>query len=130
MGKVRANAARRRRIGRVSIYPHRRRWWVYYREHGQPARKAVADDAAAAEEVAAQINLELTASAPTLFSFRPVSVAGLQKAFFDYRSAGVVFVTQTWRPVFEVGIEIFELINHVTEGITLTRLGQKVRRAK
>jgi hypothetical protein len=80
MGKVRANAARRRRIGRVSIYPHRRRWWVYYREHGQPARKAVADDAAAAEEVAAQINLELTASAPTLFSFRPVSVAGLQKS--------------------------------------------------
>ena len=46
----------------------------YYREHGRPVRKAVADDAKAAEQVAAQINLELTASAPTLFSFRPVSV--------------------------------------------------------
>jgi hypothetical protein len=84
MGKLQARAARRRRIGRVSVYPHRRRWWVYYREHGRPVRKAVAADAKAAEQVAAQINLELTASAPTLFSFRPVSVAGLQKAFIDY----------------------------------------------
>lgn len=85
MGKVRERAARRRRIGRVSIYKHRRRWWVYYREHGQPVRKAVADDAKAAEQVAAQINLELTASAPTLFSFRPIPVVELQRAFIDYR---------------------------------------------
>jgi integrase len=84
MGKVRARADRRRRIGRVSIYPHRRRWWVYYREHGRPVRKAIADDRAAAEQVAAQINLELTASAPTLFSFRPVPVDQLQCSFIDY----------------------------------------------
>ncbi len=79
MGNFRARAARRRRIGRVSIYPHRRRWWVYYREHGRSVGKAVADDAAVAEQVAAQIiNLELASSAPTLFSFRPVPVAALQ----------------------------------------------------
>jgi integrase len=84
MGKLRGPAARRRRIGRVSIYKHRLRWWVYYREQGRPVRKAVADDAKAAEQVAAQINLELTASAPTLFSFRPVSVAELQRTFIDY----------------------------------------------
>jgi integrase len=84
MGKLRERAARRRRIGRVSIYRHRRRWWVYYREQGRPVRKAVADDAKAAEQVAAQINLELTASAPTLFSFRPVSIAERQPAFVDY----------------------------------------------
>ena len=47
MGKLRERAARRRRIGRVSVYRHRRLWWVYYREHGQPIRKAVADDAKA-----------------------------------------------------------------------------------
>jgi integrase len=57
---------------------------VYYREHGRPVRKAVADDLEAAKQVAAQINLELTASAPTLFSFEPVSVAELQRKFIDY----------------------------------------------
>lgn len=84
MGKLRERAARRRRIGRVSVYRHRRRWWVYYREQGRPVRRAVADDGKAAEQVAAQINLELTASAPTLFSFRPVSVAELQRTYIDY----------------------------------------------
>ena len=83
MGKLRERA-RRRRIGRVSVYKHRRRWWVYYREQGRPVRKAVADDFRAAEQVAAQINLELAASTPTLFSYRPVSVAELQRAFIDY----------------------------------------------
>src|SRR5262245_33812034 len=84
MGKVRERAARRRRIGRVSVYRHRRRGWVYYREHGRPVRKAVADDAKAAEQVAAQINLELASAAPTFFSFRPVPVAELQRTFVDY----------------------------------------------
>jgi integrase len=84
MGKLRERAARRRRIGRVSIYRHRRRWWVYYREHGRPVRKAVADDVKAAEQVAAQINLELMSAAPTFFSFRPIPVAELQRAFIDY----------------------------------------------
>ncbi|MEX0611200.1 MAG: tyrosine-type recombinase/integrase [Pirellulales bacterium] len=83
MGKLRARKTRRR-VGRVSIYLHRRRWWVYYREHGRPVRKAVADDRTAAEQVASQINLELTSSAPTLFSFRPVLVAELQRSFIDY----------------------------------------------
>jgi len=45
MGNSRTRAPRRRRIGHVSVYQHRRRWWVYYREHGRPVRKAVADDA-------------------------------------------------------------------------------------
>jgi integrase len=84
MGKVCKRADRRRRVGRVSIYKHRRRWWVYYREHGQPVRRAVADDIQAAEQVAAQINLELSSASPTLFSFQPVSVVDLQRAFIDY----------------------------------------------
>jgi len=75
MGKVRRRKPRRRRIGRVSIYLHHGRWWAYYREHGRPVRKAVADNEAAAETIAAQLNLELTATVPTLFSFRPISVA-------------------------------------------------------
>lgn len=84
MGKVRRKKPRRRRVGRVSIYMHHGRWWAYYREHGRPVRKAVADDEAAAATIAAQINLELTASVPTLFSFRPVSVTELQRTFVDY----------------------------------------------
>lgn len=84
MGKVRRRKPRRRRIGRVSIYLHHGRWWAYYREHGRPVRKAVADNEAAAETIAAQLNLELTATVPTLFSFRPISVAELQRTFIDY----------------------------------------------
>jgi integrase len=84
MGKLRVSAGRRKRIGRVSVYKHRRRWWVYYREHGQAVRKAVADDAKTAAQIAAQINLELSASAPTLFSFRPIPVVELQRTFIDY----------------------------------------------
>ena len=75
MGKLRQRRPRRRRVGRVSIYMHRRRWWVYYRDGGVPVRRAVADDEATAEQVAAQINLELSSAAPTLLSFRPISVA-------------------------------------------------------
>jgi integrase len=85
VGELRQRRPRRRRVGRVSIYPHRRRWWwVYYREHGSPVRRAVADDEATAEQVAAQINLELTSAAPTLLSFRPISLAELQRTFVDY----------------------------------------------
>ena len=84
MGKLPKRAAGRRRIGRVSVYQHRLRWWVYYRENGRPIRRAVADDRRAAEQVAAQINLELTSAAPTLFSFRPILVAELQRTFLDY----------------------------------------------
>jgi hypothetical protein len=62
MGKVRRRKPRRRRIGRVSIYLHHGRWWAYYREHGRPVRKAVAEDEDAAATIAAQINLELTAT--------------------------------------------------------------------
>jgi hypothetical protein len=84
MGKLPLCRAGRRRVGRVSVYKHRRRWWVYYREAGRPVRKAVADDAKVAEQVASQINLELTASTPTLLSFRPLTVAELQRSFIDY----------------------------------------------
>jgi hypothetical protein len=75
MGKLRVSAARRRRVGRVSLHKHRRRWWVYYRELGVAVRKAVADDAKAAEQVAAQINLELTASDRPNATLAPTIVA-------------------------------------------------------
>jgi integrase len=84
MGKLRKRRPKRRRVGRVSIYVHHGRWWVYYRQHGRPIRRPVADDEATAEQVAAQVNLELTASAPTLFSFRPISISELQRTFVDY----------------------------------------------
>ena len=84
MGKLRQRRPRRRRIGRVSIYLHCRRWWVYYRDGGVPVRRAVADDEATARQVAAQINLELSSAAPTLLSFRPISVAELHRSFIDY----------------------------------------------
>jgi hypothetical protein len=91
MGKALKRADRRRRIGRVSVYRHARRWWVYYRENGRRVRKSVADDTKAAEQVAAQTILELAAiivhnsSSVQITSYK-VEAIGRQWNFFWLRS--------------------------------------------
>jgi integrase len=74
----------RLRVGRVSIYLHHGAWWVYYRADGQPVRRKVAANREAAEQLAAQINAQLTTGAPTLLSFTPISVPDLRQQFLDY----------------------------------------------
>ena len=87
MARPRRRKSGRRRIGRVSIYPHHGSWWIYYRSGGTQVRKSVAADEATAERIAAEVNAQLTAEAPTLFSFQPISVAALQREFIDHHES-------------------------------------------
>src|SRR5438477_12965513 len=71
-------------VGKVSVYLHHTAWWVYYRDGGTQVRKRVGPDRPAAEQLAAQINAQLAAAAPTLLGFTPITVADLRRAFLDY----------------------------------------------
>jgi integrase len=71
-------------VGKVSVYLHHGTWWLYYREGGRPVRQKAAEDRSDAEQVAAQVNAQLTSNAPTLLAFQPASVADVRKQFLDY----------------------------------------------
>ena len=68
----------------MSVYLHHGAWWLYYRDGGQPFRRKIAETRQEAEQVAAQVNAQLTSGAPTLLSFRPISVPELRQLFLDY----------------------------------------------
>ena len=74
----------RRRIGRVSLYFHHGAWWIYHRDAGTPLRRKVAPTRPEAEQVAAQVNAQLTSGAPTLLAFTPISIADLRQQFLAY----------------------------------------------
>jgi integrase len=73
----------RRRVGRVSYYHHHGAWHIYYRDGDRQVRRRVADDEADAARIAAQVNAQLAAAAPTLLAFTPVAVAELRRLFHD-----------------------------------------------
>lgn len=83
MGASRRRRPRRKRVGRVSCYYHHGAWWVYYRDGQQQVRRRVGDDETLADQVAAQVNAQLATSAPTMFSFTPVTVRELCRQFLD-----------------------------------------------
>lgn len=72
------------RLGRVSLYLHHGAWWLYYRDGGKPIRRKVAQTRQEAEQVAAQVNAQLTCGAPTLLAFTPVSLPDLRQQFLTY----------------------------------------------
>jgi integrase len=72
------------RVGRVSVYCHHKSWWVYYRDGGTPVRHRVAATPDEAAQIAAQVNAQLAAGAPTLLAFVPVSVPDLRQRFLAY----------------------------------------------
>src|SRR4051794_25991171 len=84
MARPKRAASPRFRVGRISVYPHHGAWWVYYRDGGQPVRRKVAATRAEAEQVAAQVNAQLTSGAPTLLAFTPIAVAELRRRFLDF----------------------------------------------
>jgi integrase len=84
MATSRRRKPRRKRIGRVSYYYHHGGWWIYYREGQQQVRRRVGEDEQLAEQVAAQVNAQLTNAAPTMFSFTPVSVPDLCRRFLEH----------------------------------------------
>jgi integrase len=72
------------RVGRISVYPHHGAWWTYYRDGGRPVRRKVAATRGEAEQVAAQVNAQLTSGAPTLLAFTPIAVPELRRRFLDF----------------------------------------------
>ena len=86
VGKRRRQPARRK-IGQVSLYFHHGLWWVYYRDRRQgrlPVRRSVGKTEQEAEIIATQLNAQLAASVPTLFSYTPVTIGELQRRCIDY----------------------------------------------
>lgn len=84
MARRRKNVDARFRIGKVSGYFHHGAWWVYYREAGKPVRKKVAAERADAEQIAAQVNSQLSTGSQTLLAFTPISLPDLRSQFLDY----------------------------------------------
>ena len=80
----RSRGASRFRVGRVSVFEHHGSWWVYYREGDRKVRRRVGDNRAHAEQVAAELNAQLSAASPTMFSFTPVSVKQLRADFLRH----------------------------------------------
>lgn len=72
------------RIGRVSVYFHHGGWWLYYRQQDRPVRRRVAETREAAERIAAELNVQLTVAAPSMFDFRPIGAAELRAEFLDF----------------------------------------------
>ena len=84
MARPRRAPSPRFRVGRISVYPHHGAWWVYYRDGGLPVRRKVAATRAEAEQVAAQVNAQLTSGAPSLLAFTPMAVPELRRRFLDF----------------------------------------------
>ncbi len=84
MARARQRKPRRRRVGRVSYFPHHGAWYVYYRDGQRTVRHRVGESEELAAQVAAEVNGQLASAAPTMFSFVPVSVAELRRRFLDH----------------------------------------------
>ncbi|KKN83112.1 hypothetical protein LCGC14_0302250 [marine sediment metagenome] len=75
---------KRFRIGSVSVYKHRRSWWLYYRENGAARRRRASQSLEEARVIAAEVNAQLAGNRPTIFSFQPISVEDLTHRWLDY----------------------------------------------
>lgn len=84
MARSRRRASARKRIGNVSVYARHGAWYVYYLEGFRQVRRRVASARGEAEAIAAQINAQLSVSAPSLFAFEPITVLELRRRFLDY----------------------------------------------
>lgn len=84
MSRRKRGSAARMRIGRVSIYLHHGAWWIYYRDQGRPLRRKIGGVRDEAEQLAAQVNAQLTSGAPTMLAFTPISIPDLRLSFVDY----------------------------------------------
>src|SRR5437763_1838517 len=83
----RKSASPRIRVGRVSLYFHHGHWWLYYRDAGRQVRRKVAPTRQEVEPVAAQVNAQLSAGAPTLLAFTPVGLPDLRLQFLAYHES-------------------------------------------
>ena len=74
---------RRRRVGRVTVYQRSKRFWIYYRQGGQPVRMPVGPQQDEALRVAAKVNAELAEGAQPSLQFHPVCMDALIDQWLD-----------------------------------------------
>jgi len=89
MPKPKRSASKRKRVGRVSYYEHLGSWHAYYRDGGRQVRRRVAANEEDAERFAAQVNAQLSSSAPTPFTFTPIDVPDLRARYLDHHESVV-----------------------------------------
>ncbi len=71
------------RIGKVTVYLHYGAWWLYFSEQEHRVRRKVSASREEAEQVAAQINSQVTNGSPTPLSFEPIGVPELRQQLPD-----------------------------------------------
>ena len=76
-------SAKKRRVGRVTIYVRSKVWYLYYFENGQRVRRRVGPSLAEAKSLAAQVNAQLATGTQALLSFEPVSLTALRQRWLD-----------------------------------------------
>lgn len=84
MGSRRRTTPPRIRVGRVSLFFHHGNWWIYYRAFGKQVRRKIGGSREEAEQVAAQVNAQLTSGAPTLLTFTAINVPDLRHKFLGH----------------------------------------------
>src|SRR6516164_1558667 len=72
------------RIGRVSGHLRGHVWYLCYHDRGRRRRPRVGPDRAAARQLAALINGQVEAGAPTALSFEPVSIPNLRTRWLEH----------------------------------------------
>ncbi|MFO0850786.1 MAG: tyrosine-type recombinase/integrase [Gemmataceae bacterium] len=72
------------RVGQVQGYLRGRVWYLCYHEHGKRRRPRVGPDRQAARRLAAQVNGQLAADAPTTFSYEPIGIPDLRDQWLDH----------------------------------------------
>ena len=104
----------RKRVGKVSYYQHHGGWHVYYRDGNRQVRRRAGDTEESAAQVAAQVNAQLAVTAPTMFSFTPLSVQELRRKFLDHHEhvlrstlATVIFYAQGVKAIWLTQGEMF-----------------------
>jgi integrase len=72
------------RVGRVRAHRRGRVWYLCYLEAGQRRQPRVGPQREEARRLAAEINGQLEAGAPSALSFQPISIPDLRERWLDY----------------------------------------------
>lgn len=72
------------RVGRVRAYLRGRVWYLCYHECGRRHQPRVGPDRDVARQMAAEINAQLEAGAPSALGFEPISILDLRQRWLDH----------------------------------------------
>ena len=71
-------------IGRVTVYPRGRKWYLYYREGGVERRVRIGHDRREAERHAAEVNAQLVCGIRSTFQFERIGLQELVQKWLEH----------------------------------------------